>query len=62
MALITAQHINLLIENGIDPKEIACHLSSFHHHLILEKIFGKCLILQGTSQVTKIFWPYHFAN
>uniref|UniRef100_A0A915NKI6 Uncharacterized protein n=1 Tax=Meloidogyne floridensis TaxID=298350 RepID=A0A915NKI6_9BILA len=46
MALITAQHINLLIENGIDPKEIACHLSSFHHHLILEKIFG-------------ILWPYN---
>uniref|UniRef100_A0A915N463 Uncharacterized protein n=1 Tax=Meloidogyne javanica TaxID=6303 RepID=A0A915N463_MELJA len=27
MALITAQHINLLIQNGIDPKEIACPLS-----------------------------------
>uniref|UniRef100_A0A914MPH6 DNA2/NAM7 helicase-like C-terminal domain-containing protein n=1 Tax=Meloidogyne incognita TaxID=6306 RepID=A0A914MPH6_MELIC len=26
MALITAQHINLLIQNGIDPEEIACPL------------------------------------
>uniref|UniRef100_A0A914M4B9 Photolyase/cryptochrome alpha/beta domain-containing protein n=1 Tax=Meloidogyne incognita TaxID=6306 RepID=A0A914M4B9_MELIC len=46
MALITAQHINLLIQNGIDPEEIACPLSSFYHHLILEKIFG-------------ILWPYN---
>nr|CAD2172413.1 unnamed protein product [Meloidogyne enterolobii] len=46
MALITAQHINLLIDNGIDPKEIACPLSSFYHHLILEEVFG-------------ILWPYN---
>uniref|UniRef100_A0A915LCB3 AAA+ ATPase domain-containing protein n=1 Tax=Meloidogyne javanica TaxID=6303 RepID=A0A915LCB3_MELJA len=31
MALITAQHINLLIQNGIDPEEIACPLSMDIH-------------------------------
>jgi len=45
MALITAQHINLLIQNGIGPEEIACPLRSFYHHRILEEIFGKCSIL-----------------
>uniref|UniRef100_A0A915MWR1 Uncharacterized protein n=1 Tax=Meloidogyne javanica TaxID=6303 RepID=A0A915MWR1_MELJA len=46
MALITAQHINLLIQNGIGPEEIACPLSSFYHHRILEEIFA-------------ILWPYN---
>ncbi|CAK5093237.1 unnamed protein product [Meloidogyne enterolobii] len=49
MALITAQHINLLIDNGIDPKEIACPLSSFYHHLILEEVFG-------------ILWPHNLSK
>uniref|UniRef100_A0A914L8B0 Glucuronosyltransferase n=1 Tax=Meloidogyne incognita TaxID=6306 RepID=A0A914L8B0_MELIC len=46
MALITAQHINLLIQNGIGPEEIACPLRSFYHHRILEEIFA-------------ILWPYN---
>ncbi|KAL7070617.1 hypothetical protein ACQ4LE_010631 [Meloidogyne hapla] len=46
MALISAQHINLLLQNGINPNEIAHPLSSFPHHLIIGKIFGS-------------LWPYN---
>nr|CAD2174269.1 unnamed protein product [Meloidogyne enterolobii] len=49
MALITAQHINLLIKNGIGPEEIACPLRSFYHHRILEEIFA-------------ILWPHNLSK
>uniref|UniRef100_A0A1I8BPW4 AAA_11 domain-containing protein n=1 Tax=Meloidogyne hapla TaxID=6305 RepID=A0A1I8BPW4_MELHA len=46
MALIAAQHINLLLQNGINPNEIAHPLSSVPHHRISYEIFGT-------------LWPYN---
>ncbi|KAL7070614.1 hypothetical protein ACQ4LE_010632 [Meloidogyne hapla] len=46
MALIAAQHINLLLQNGINPKEIAHPFSSHNHRLILQEIYEN-------------LWPYN---
>jgi hypothetical protein len=45
MALIAAKHINLLIENGVDTREIAYPSYTHLHNDITEEIFSLFIFL-----------------